>query len=119
MRCGVATACFYPDTTLNSLAQVIETGVPVTEVFLNTFHEYEDDYIAKLVEMVSSSGIRVKSFHPFSSMIEGFLSASASLGRFSDGFQSYRRFFKAAAVPGAVLMVFHGESSYNFAKSPA
>lgn len=113
MRCGVSTACFYPQQTLDSLKMLADAGVVVTEVFLNTFSELEDGYIARLADVAAQNGMDVVSLHPFSSAMEGFLFASEYAGRFADGVQMYRRFFEAAQHLGAGRVVFHGDHAYN------
>lgn len=109
MRCGISTACFYPDSTLDSLKQVVETGAPVTEIFLNTFSEMDQPYIEKLMKVVYSSGIQVASVHPFTSMLEGFFFASGYEGRFEDGMRIYRRYYEICRLLGADKLVFHGD----------
>ncbi|MDL2324081.1 sugar phosphate isomerase/epimerase [Ruminococcaceae bacterium OttesenSCG-928-A16] len=116
MRCGISTACFYPQNTLDALKQLADAGVPVTEIFLNTFHELEDGYVAKLLDVVQSSGIQVASLHPFTSAMEGFLFATEYQGRFEDGLKMYRRYFEVAKILGADKLVFHGDHLYNVEK---
>ena len=95
MRCGISTACFFPEDTLLSLQQVVQTGSPITEVFLNTFREAEDDYIHKLCQVVQQSGIQVVSVHPFSSMLDGFFFASPYATRFDDGMALFEKYYVA------------------------
>lgn len=118
MRCGISTACFYPENTLESLKIVADAGVPVTEIFFNTFHELEDDYIARLLDIVKNTGIRVAAIHPFTSAMEGFLFGTEYKGRFEDGVKLYSRYFRAAQVLGADKLVFHGDHFYNTKKPP-
>lgn len=113
MRCGISTACFYPENTLKSLQSVIDAGAPVTELFLNTFSELEDGFICKVKDMVSSSGIEISSVHPFSSIIEGFFFASWYEGRMDDGIGLYRCFFEICKELGADKLVYHGDHKRN------
>lgn len=113
MRCGISTACFYPMNTVDSLRLIAGAGVPVTEIFLNTFSEMEEDYLAGLLEVVRGSGITVSSLHPFSSMLEGFFFATAYEGRFKDGLAMYRRLFEVCRLLGAERFVFHGDNIMN------
>ena len=115
MRCGISTACFYPENTLDALRRVVDTGAPVTEIFLNTFSELEDSFIHKLQEEVQRSGIEVSSVHPFSSAMEGFFFVSAYDGRFKDGMEIYRRFFEICSIFGCSKFVFHGDNKNNTA----
>lgn len=119
MRSGVSTACFYPEETSTSLAILADAGVPITEIFLNTFHELEDDYVAKLQDIIKASGIQVVSVHPFTSAMEGFLFGTEYQGRFEDGVKLYRRYFEVTQLLGADKLVFHGDHLYNIGKMHA
>ena len=111
MRCGISTACFYPQETLESLKVIASAGVRVTEIFLNTFSELEDIYIARLLDVVKEHGMEVSSVHPFTSALDGFFFASHYPSRFNDGAQLYRRYFTAAHAFGADKLVFHGDNA--------
>lgn len=113
MQCGISTACFYPEDTLEALKRVVATGAPVTEIFLNTFSEVKDAYIHTLLDTVKTSGIRVSAIHPFSSAMEGFYFATGYNGRFEDGIRLYRKIFLAAQTLGANKLVFHGDHAGN------
>lgn len=113
MRCGISTACFFPEEMLDAIRQVIETGAPVTEIFLNTFSELEEGFIQKLEKIVLDSGIRVASIHPFTSMMEGFFFASHYKGRMADGLALYKKYFEIASRLGADKLVFHGDHRIN------
>lgn len=113
MRCGISTACFYPQETADALACIAAAGVPVTEVFLNTFHELEDEYVQRLQEIIKNTGIQVVSVHPFTSAMEGFFFATDYKGRMEDGLRIYRRYFEVCSALGASKLVFHGDHSWN------
>lgn len=113
VRCGISTACFFPEDILDAIRQVIETGAPVTEIFLNTFSELEEDFVGRLEGLVRDAGIRVAAVHPFSSMMEGFFFASHYKGRLADGLALYRKYFEIAARLGADKLVFHGDHRIN------
>lgn len=113
LRCGISTACFYPENTLASLEQVIETGAPVTELFISTDSELKDGYVSRVKDLITSSGIQVGSIHPFSSIIEGFYFASWYEGRMEDGIRLYRRFFEVCRELGADKLVYHGDHKRN------
>lgn len=118
MRCGISTACFYPDNTLLSLQTLADAGVEVTELFLNTFSELEDDFVAKLLDVQKQSGIDIVSVHPFTSQIEGFLFATEYAGRFEDGVRIYERYFKLCRALGAGKLVFHGDHKWAETRFP-
>uniref|UniRef100_S0DFH0 Xylose isomerase-like TIM barrel domain-containing protein n=1 Tax=termite gut metagenome TaxID=433724 RepID=S0DFH0_9ZZZZ len=118
MLCGISTACFYPQDTRVSLRRVIQAGARVVEVFLNTFSELEDGYLAELAGIAGAAGVRVVSVHPCSSAMEGFFFASRYAARMADGIRLYRRFFQACAVLGADKLVFHGDHDFNIEQYP-
>lgn len=113
MRCGISTACFFPENTITSLEYVIDTKVPVAELFLNTFSELEDSYVDKIISIMQNSSTEIVSVHPFSSAMEGFFFASPYSGRFSDGIHLYKQIFAAAQKIGANKVVFHGDHAQN------
>ena len=109
MRCGISTSCFFPENTLLALEKVIATGAPVTEIFINTFHEIEPEFVDEMYRLVEKSGIEVVAFHPCSSQLEGYLFASNYVGRLEDGLRLYRRFFEVCKQFGATYLNFHGD----------
>ncbi len=94
-------------------------GSPLTEVFLNTFSEIEEPYLAKLCQTVRASGIEVVSVHPFSSMLDGFFFASHYERRLQDGMDLYKRYFELCARLGAGKVVFHGDHAQQAHPFPA
>lgn len=113
MRCGLSTACFFPEDTLSSLKKVVAANIPVVEIFFNTFSEIEDTYIIDIENVLHQSNTEVVSVHPFSSPMESFFFASNYPGRFDDGVRLYRRIFEAAKRLGAHKVVFHGDTYQN------
>ncbi len=109
MRCAISTACLFPQDTAVSLSTLKALGARRTEVFLNTFSEMENDYLAKLMH----DNVQVVSVHPFSSVLEGFLFASGYERRVQDGVEMYRRFFEICNILNTDKLVFHGDHSYN------
>lgn len=116
MECGVSTANFYPEYLLTAFEQLVAAKVPVTEVFINTFSEMEEDFLEQLLRAKEGSGMRVVSVHPFSAVMEGFFFASDYKTRFADGAEVYRKFFRACQVLGAGMLVFHGDHAFNEAR---
>ncbi len=119
MRCGVSTACFYPQGTAESLRKVCKAGVETTEIFLNTFSELDPAYIDRLRAILGESKTRVRSLHPFASNLDTFFFASEYVGRLEDGLRLYRRFFEICSLLKIRLMVFHGDyrqTPYPFEK---
>lgn len=113
MRCGVSTACLYPMPTLQALQRMVALRVPVTELFINTFSELEEEHVQALEKVQRESGIQIASLHPFSSIMEGFFFITAYPQKTLDGLKLYRRFFEICQRLGADRMVFHGDHEYN------
>lgn len=109
MRCGISTACMYPQDTSQSLHQLTAMRPGLLEVFLNTFRELDETYISTLQETLAATQSRLTSLHPFSSGFEPFLFFTEYEGRFEDGVKLYRRFFEVCRQLGAPLLVLHGD----------
>lgn len=108
MLCGISTACFYPQDTLKSLQSVLALRPGCAEIFLNTFREWEPQYLDALCRAREEAGVPVVSVHPFTCGLEPFLFFTAYESRFEDGLLLYRRYFEACQVLGAEILVFHG-----------
>ena len=119
MQCGISTACLFPLDTIESLKRLADTGARVTEIFLNTFSEMEDGYLAKLQDVLQANSIRAAALHPFSSMLEAFFFATPYPARWQDGLKLYRRLFEAASILGADKLVFHGPNKSFSGMTPA
>ena len=51
MKLGVSTACFYGKEHVEDTFEILKNmGVDTTEVFLNTFSEYEKPFVEELVK---------------------------------------------------------------------
>lgn len=109
MDCGASTSCFYPMDTLEAIGTLQDAGVKTAEVFLNTFSELEDDFVARMGEQLARSDMKVYSLHPFSSILETFFFASMYDMRVQDGLVLYRRIFALCRRLSIPLMVFHGD----------
>ena len=69
MRIGISTASFFNRKMIEDLPALYEEwGVKNAEYFLNSFSEYEPDFIALLAERTQKHGITVCSIHPMSSI---------------------------------------------------
>lgn len=113
LRCGISTACFFPGDTVTSFRCLAEAGVPVAELFLNTFSELEQPTVNELLAIQKANGLAVSSFHPFTGAMEGFFFASRYAGRFPDGLALYRRYFVLCEALGTDKCVFHGDHDFN------
>lgn len=110
MQCGISSACLYPCETKDALAQIARLQAGPVEIFLNTFRELDEDYLAGLARTVRAAGCRVTSLHPFTCALEPFLFFTEYQNRFEDGVALYRRYFHACQLLGAPLLVLHGDS---------
>lgn len=110
-KVGISTACFYPENTFVSLCNVMRTGVPVAEVFMNSLEELEPSNLKRFTDEASAHGAEIVSFHPYTSAFESLLFFSEYKLRLNDGIELYKRFFEAARILGAKYFVFHGEKN--------
>lgn len=109
MRVGVSTACLYPTLTELSLSNLLELGVREFEIFFNTMSELDKGYIKTLKRTIRQYGAKVRSLHPYSSMMEPFMFFSNYERRFTDMIDEYKKYFNAAKVLDADLVVIHGD----------
>lgn len=117
-KVGISTACYYPENTFVSLQNVLDTGVPVAEVFMNSLEELEPSNLKRFTDEASAHGAEIVSFHPYTSAFESLLFFSEYKLRLCDGIELYKRFFEAARILGAKYFVFHGEkNSPTFSRS--
>ena len=112
MRVGISTACLYPMELERSFDTLLSMDFRLFEVFLNTFSEFTPPYLREIRKDADSCGARIKSVHPFTSGYEGFLLFSEYERRFCDGLEFYKRYFEAANILGASIVVLHGQRDY-------
>ncbi|WP_147538994.1 sugar phosphate isomerase/epimerase family protein [Anaerotruncus rubiinfantis] len=108
MLAGISTSTFYPELTENALRQLAVFGVQAAEVFFNSFSELEEGYVRELSRIAQDGDVKVLSIHPFMSGLEPLLFFSDYRRRFDDAVEFYKRFFHAANLLGAKILVFHG-----------
>ncbi|MEG1835957.1 MAG: sugar phosphate isomerase/epimerase [Oscillospiraceae bacterium] len=108
MAIGISTACFYPDTTENSLLTTAKLSAGVSEIFFNSPHELDKPFIKNLKEIISSYDLKIKSFHPYASFAESYYYFSSYERRFYESLDDFKRYFYAAAELGAEIIVIHG-----------
>lgn len=112
MRMGISTACLYPLELERSFQALLSMDFRLFEVFLNTFSEFAPGYLKKLRRSAEECGAEIKSVHPFTSGYEGFLLFSEYERRFQDSLEFYKRYFEAANLLGASIVVLHGQRDY-------
>lgn len=106
---GASTANFYPMPTEKSLDLLIDLGFQDIEVFVNTESEIESDFLMGLKSRADAAGVRIRSLHPYLSVVEPYLLFSHYERRFEDGCRLYKRLFQAAHQLGAEIVVMHGD----------
>jgi len=108
LQIGISTSCYYPDTTEKSLEVLLKAGVKTLEVFFNTHSELEEAYLMQLRRETDKAGARVVAVHPYTSGMEGLLFFSDYDRRFQDAREYYKKYYRAANLLGADIVVFHG-----------
>lgn len=116
MKLGISTASFFTKVpTENCFASLHEMGVPLTEVFLSTYSEYEKGFVDALKERLTDD-LSVHSVHALSSTFEGLLFSQSQRVK-DDAEQFFHKVCYAGNVLGAKYLTFHGPS--NLKKSPS
>lgn len=108
MNVGLSSATFYPDMcTEGSIKLIKSLGFQCGEVFLNSFSEYDYDFIKMLNEERMKHSFNIISIHSFSSSFEPYLFDKYKR-RVDDMFVFYNKVCKAARELGAKFYTFHG-----------
>lgn len=109
MKPGISTSCFYPQTPEEAVDFLSAYRIPHIEIFFNSFSELRPEYLKELQAVLRNGGVTVLSVHPFTSGMEPILFFSDYERRVEDGLEMYRRYFEAANLLGAKILVFHGD----------
>lgn len=108
MQAGISTASYYVRHALEDIpARIRAEGAEIAEVFLNTFSEYEPEFIALLAERLRENGLSVYSAHPMGSQFEPQLFSLHPRQR-ADALAIFERVLKAARTLGARYYIMHG-----------
>ena len=113
MEIGASSACFYPTVTEKAFLRIAELGFRNSEIFFNSRCERDPSFIKELCSVRDAFGMNITSLHPYCSFAEGYNFFSAYERRFSDGVETYKRFFDAAAILGAKYIVLHGAKGFQ------
>ena len=106
MKLGISTASFFGKIpNENSIKLLNDWSVPVCEVFLSTFCEYEDDFIDLLLERKGK--IEVNSVHSLTNQFEPQLFNKVERTR-NDAFKYFEQVLKDGQRLGAKYYTFHG-----------
>lgn len=108
MKIGISSACFYPDFELEKSIKIMKgLDFDTGELFLNTYYEYSDEFLCKLIEEKEKNNFNIKSVHFFSSMYEPYLFDDYKRRR-KDALDIYKNICKATNKLGASSYTFHG-----------
>ncbi|MFA9398012.1 MAG: sugar phosphate isomerase/epimerase family protein [Clostridiaceae bacterium] len=108
MDIGISSANFYPEVeTENSIKLMKKLGINLGEVFLNTYSEYDLDFIEILNEERLKYDFNVYSVHSFSSTFEPFIFDKYKRRR-KDSIEIFRKVCKACHELGGESYSFHG-----------
>ncbi|MEI6579992.1 MAG: sugar phosphate isomerase/epimerase [Eubacteriales bacterium] len=113
MSIGVSTSCYYPLETEQALLKIASLGVKTCEIFFNSFSEIKSVFLKEICQICDANGIRVPSIHPFFSFGEPYLLFSEYERRFYDSLEFYKKYFEAANILSAKILVMHGGKSSN------
>lgn len=106
MKLGISTACFYNKEHIEATFEVLrKLNVDTTEVFLNTFSEYEKPFVDALVERADR--INVHSLHAHGTCFEPELFADYERVR-NEAEITFRKVCSAGNALGAKYYTFHG-----------
>lgn len=113
METGISTASFFGKAfTEEAVVRIAQMGAPVCEVFLDTFSEYEQDFVRMLREKTDENGLAVRSVHAMSTQFEPQL-FSINVRQQNDARALLEKIFRAARTLGAGLYVFHGPPAFR------
>ena len=109
MEIGVSLACFYPRHPEEMINTARSLGFSVSELFINTYSELQDDYIRAFEKKASAAGLGIHSVHPFTSAIENYMFFSRYDRRIEDAKALYGKYCEAAKILGAGVINMHGD----------
>ncbi|MEA4913168.1 MAG: sugar phosphate isomerase/epimerase [Christensenella sp.] len=108
MEIGLSTASYFQKLQIeDAILDIGAHSVPVCELFLNTFSEYEPPFIDLLGERLASTNTSVFSVHPMSMQFEPQLFSIHPRQR-EDALLLYERVLAAGKRLGAQYYVMHG-----------
>lgn len=108
MEIGVSTASLYPLHAEDALAELASLGIKRAEIFANATCEALDPVLSELLKIRDENGMKITSFHPFSSPMESVFLFSEYDRRIAEMMELYRSFFVSMNRMGAKIFVLHG-----------
>lgn len=108
MDVGLSTASYFNKLPIeDAVVDIGAHGVRVCELFLNSFSEYEPEFVAMLAERVLSANLSVYSVHPMGIQFEPLL-FSQHVRQREDSFKIYEHVLSCCRTLGATHYVMHG-----------
>lgn len=108
MQLGISTASYFNKLHAeDAIPDMAGRGVPLCEIFLNTFSEYEWSFAKLLKRRVDDCGIQVYSVHPMSTQFEPQLFSPLDR-QLSDARGWLERVLSLGQLLGATHYVMHG-----------
>lgn len=113
MQLGISTASYFNRMPIEDVVSDIGAhGVPLAELFLNTFSEYEPAFVELLAARAEAAGVRIHSVHPMSTQFEPQLFSIHPRQR-ADALRIYERVLAAGKRLGASCYVMHGAATLS------
>ncbi|WP_251861099.1 sugar phosphate isomerase/epimerase [Clostridium sp. Marseille-Q2269] len=113
MEIGMSSACLYPKVPIEESIQVMKKlKFNIGEIFLNTYSEYDEDFIKKLQEQKEKNQFIINSIHAYSSMFEPYL-FDTYRRRQRDMLKIFRKVCRAGRLLNAKYYTFHGMRRSN------
>lgn len=108
MKIGLSSASFYPNTNTEDSFEVMNTlGFSDGEIFLNSFCEYEKEFVDILLKKKEEYNFNILSIHAFGSVFEPYLFDDYQRRR-KDLRKVFKAVCKAGVALGAKYYTFHG-----------
>lgn len=113
MEIGVSTASYFNKMqTEDAVTDIAAHGVPLCEIFLNSFCEYQPSFIQLLKSRLENTPLSVYSVHPMGTQFEPQLFSLHSRQR-DDAWKLYEQVLQGAQAIGAGHYVMHGPASMS------
>lgn len=110
MKFGISTACFYPMNTEEALEFLGKKKVPITEIFINSHCELDEEFTDLLNSIRLKYGIEINSIHACGSLGEPYFLFSEYERRYNETREFYKKYYAAAQKLGAKMVILHGDS---------
>jgi sugar phosphate isomerase/epimerase len=113
LQVGISTASFFNKCNVEDTpARMKAIGTSLCEIFLNTFSEYEEDFVSMLAGNVRDNELQVYSIHPMGTQFEPQLFSPHARQK-ADALKIYRQVLRAGSMLGARCYVMHGPAGLN------